>query len=64
MSALDRRAHWENIYTTKGEREVSWFQEFPALSLDLIRSTGAAAHSAIVDIGGGASRLVDGHFLI
>jgi SAM-dependent methyltransferase len=59
MSGLDRRAHWETVYTTKGEQEVSWFQEFPALSLDLIRSTGAAARSAIVDIGGGASRLVD-----
>ncbi len=59
MSDLGRRAHWENVYTTKSEQEVSWFQEFPSISLSLIRSTGATAHSAIVDIGGGASRLVD-----
>src|SRR6266568_1496779 len=59
MSDLGRRAHWDNVYTTKSEQEGSWFQEFPSISLSLIRSTGATAHSAIVDIGGGASRLVD-----
>lgn len=57
MSA--RQTHWENVYTTKGESEVSWFQESPAISLDLIRAAGATNDSAIIDIGGGASRLVD-----
>ena len=59
MNDSDRGAHWENVYRTKGEREVSWFQETPSISLELIRSAGATRHSAIVDIGGGASRLVD-----
>jgi 2-polyprenyl-3-methyl-5-hydroxy-6-metoxy-1,4-benzoquinol methylase len=59
MSDSDRGEHWENVYRTKGEREVSWFQETPSLSLELIRSAGATRHSPIVDIGGGASRLVD-----
>jgi 2-polyprenyl-3-methyl-5-hydroxy-6-metoxy-1,4-benzoquinol methylase len=59
MSDSNRGEHWENVYRTKGEREVSWFQETPALSLELIRSVGATHHSPIVDIGGGASRLVD-----
>jgi SAM-dependent methyltransferase len=59
MNDSSRGARWENIYRTKGEREVSWFQETPSTSLDLIRSTGATRHSSIVDIGGGASRLVD-----
>jgi 2-polyprenyl-3-methyl-5-hydroxy-6-metoxy-1,4-benzoquinol methylase len=59
MNDSNRGAHWENVYRTKGEREVSWFQETPSISLDLIRSAGATRHSAIVDIGGGASRLVD-----
>jgi 2-polyprenyl-3-methyl-5-hydroxy-6-metoxy-1,4-benzoquinol methylase len=59
MNDSNRGAHWENVYRTKGEREVSWFQEAPSISLDLIRSAGATRHSAIVDIGGGASRLVD-----
>src|SRR5258707_670121 len=55
----DRGAHWENVYRTKGEREVSWFQETPSISLALIQSVGATRYSAIIDIGGGASRLVD-----
>ena len=56
---MSRQAHWENVYSTRGEREVSWFQERPALSLELIRAAGATARSFVIDIGGGASRLVD-----
>lgn len=59
MGDGDRQAHWENVYTTKGENEVSWFQQSPAPSLDLIVQAGATHESAIIDIGGGASRLVD-----
>jgi SAM-dependent methyltransferase len=55
----DRQAHWEDVYTKKGENEVSWFQENPAPSLQLIAQAGATHASAIIDIGGGASRLVD-----
>jgi 2-polyprenyl-3-methyl-5-hydroxy-6-metoxy-1,4-benzoquinol methylase len=55
----DRTAHWQAVYTTKAENEVSWFQENPATSLRLIKDAGASANSAIIDIGGGASRLVD-----
>jgi len=54
-----RQAHWEKVYTSKGENEVSWFQESPAPSLALIAQVGAAPSAAIIDIGGGASRLVD-----
>jgi SAM-dependent methyltransferase len=59
VNTPDRQAHWENVYQTKGERDVSWFQETPEVSLDLIRATGACAAASIVDIGGGASRLAD-----
>jgi SAM-dependent methyltransferase len=59
MSNLSRQAHWQGVYKTKGEHDVSWFQESPAISLDLIRATGVAASASIIDIGGGASRLVD-----
>jgi SAM-dependent methyltransferase len=55
----DRRAHWENVYATKDEHAVSWFQDKPDISLSLIRATGVTATASIVDIGGGASRLVD-----
>jgi SAM-dependent methyltransferase len=59
MSDISRRTHWENVYTTKGEREVSWFQENPAPSLELMALAGVSADASIIDIGGGASRLVD-----
>ncbi len=59
MSALERRAHWDDVYTTKGEKEVSWFQESPTPSLELLALIGATVRSAVIDVGGGASRLVD-----
>ena len=54
-----KQDHWEHIYESKAENELSWFQERPVVSLDLIRATGAKPSAAIIDIGGGASRLVD-----
>jgi SAM-dependent methyltransferase len=59
MKSEGRQAHWESVYTKKGENEVSWFQENPAPSLELIAQVGATSASGIIDIGGGASRLVD-----
>ena len=59
MESESRRAHWENVYASKAENEVSWFQESPAPSLALIAGVRATPDSAIIDIGGGASRLVD-----
>lgn len=55
----ERQAHWDGVYAAKGEREVSWFQENPADSLDLIARAGLAPGASVVDIGAGASRLVD-----
>jgi SAM-dependent methyltransferase len=59
MGDVGRRAHWQNVYTTKSEREVSWFQENPAPSLELIALAGLSEGASIIDIGGGASRVVD-----
>ena len=59
MSGPERQSHWQNVYQTKGERDVSWFQETPTISLELIRATGVGPNASIVDIGGGASRLAD-----
>jgi ubiquinone/menaquinone biosynthesis C-methylase UbiE len=59
MDSTNRQAHWEKVYTAKGENEVSWFQQSPAPSFELIAQAGATQASAIIDIGGGAARLVD-----
>lgn len=55
---MDRRTHWQTVYTKKAEDEVSWFQETPAVSLGLVESV-AEPGAAVIDVGGGASRLVD-----
>lgn len=55
----DRTTHWQNVYATKGETEVSWFQASPAISLEMIRAASPDRAAAIIDVGGGASRLVD-----
>jgi SAM-dependent methyltransferase len=59
VNETGRQAHWQNVYATKAESDVSWFQENPAPSLDLIAATGISSDAAMIDVGGGASRLVD-----
>src|SRR5271166_2379326 len=59
MVATDRKEHWEQVYSTKGETGVSWYQREPRLSLELIRAVAPAAGGRIIDVGGGASLLVD-----
>ncbi|MEO3386403.1 class I SAM-dependent methyltransferase [Mesorhizobium sp. CAU 1741] len=54
-----RISHWQDVYSAKSEDEVSWFQASPEPSLTLLHLVGANSNSAIVDIGAGASRLVD-----
>jgi len=56
---LNTKAHWERIYETRTPDQVSWYQECPAISLDLIRRTGISTTGRIIDVGGGASTLVD-----
>jgi 2-polyprenyl-3-methyl-5-hydroxy-6-metoxy-1,4-benzoquinol methylase len=59
MSEHNRQAHWQRVYKERGENQVSWFQERPTISLELIEAAGLDRSSAIIEIGGGASRLVD-----
>lgn len=56
---MQSRDHWEKVYTTKATDAVSWFQPHAEVSLDLIKATGAGRDAAIIDVGGGASTLVD-----
>jgi len=55
----DQKAHWDSVYGRKRADEVSWFQREPAISLDLIRRAAPETSARIIDVGGGASRLVD-----
>jgi len=56
---MERRTHWDNIYSTKPVTGVSWFREHLEPSLELIDSLGLQPDAHIIDIGGGASTLVD-----
>lgn len=56
---MDRKAHWEQVYSTRKPHEVGWYQAYPEIPLHLIASTGMAKNEAIIDVGGGASNLVD-----
>jgi SAM-dependent methyltransferase len=51
--------HWDRVYRTKRSDAVSWFQPHLETSLALIRQTGIAEDAPILDVGGGASTLVD-----
>jgi 2-polyprenyl-3-methyl-5-hydroxy-6-metoxy-1,4-benzoquinol methylase len=52
--------HWENVYQTKDPEKVSWFRPHLETSLALVeRATGGNHSAAIIDVGGGASTLVD-----
>jgi len=53
------KQHWEQVYTTKSSNSVSWYQQRPALSLYWIERTDVAIDAGIIDVGGGASVLVD-----
>lgn len=53
------RRHWESVYRDRDPTTVSWYQENPARSLILIEETGVELDAAIIDVGGGASHLVD-----
>ena len=55
----DRKEHWESVYENKSPLEVSWFQAELVLSLRLIEETRVALDAPIIDVGGGASLLVD-----
>lgn len=56
---VDRTGHWENVYATRNAHEVSWYQASPDTSLGLIAKLGLRAIDPIIDVGGGASSLVD-----
>jgi SAM-dependent methyltransferase len=59
MMATGRKTHWEHVYSTRAETGVSWYQDEPRLSLELIGAVAPAEGGSLIDVGGGASVLVD-----
>ena len=55
----NKKAHWENVFTTKTETEVSWFQENPETSVNFVKEFDLSKNAKIIDIGGGDSYFID-----
>lgn len=55
----EEKDHWEKIYSTKSEAEVSWFQPYPTTSMEFVELFNLPLHAKIIDIGGGDSHFVD-----
>ena len=56
---MDHKDHWESVYTTRGERDLSWFEALPAMSMRMLESAGLGPDTCVIDVGGGDSHLVD-----
>jgi SAM-dependent methyltransferase len=56
---MSKRDHWNRAYTSKNVDEASWFESSPQMSLSLIQRSGIPKTASIIDVGGGASTLVD-----
>ena len=51
--------HWDKLYKTKAEDEVSWFQPYPKTSIEFLELFQLPLSAKIIDIGGGDSHFVD-----
>lgn len=54
---MDRKQHWENVYQTKTDQDVGWYQDNPETSLKLVEKYSTRKDSQIIDVGGGTSHL-------
>jgi cyclopropane fatty-acyl-phospholipid synthase-like methyltransferase len=54
-----QKTHWEKVFETKAENEVSWFQSYPGTSVEFVELFNLPLDAHIIDIGGGDSHLVD-----
>jgi trans-aconitate methyltransferase len=55
----ERASHWESVYGRNQADTVSWYQTEPVVSLELVDLLGISAEAGVIDVGGGASVLVD-----
>ena len=56
---MQRKSHWDQIYSGKAPDKVSWYQAHLRQSLRLIEHGGINRQAAVIDVGGGVSTLVD-----
>lgn len=56
---ISEQQHWDKVYSTKAEDEVSWFQSYPKTSMEFVELFDLPLDANIIDIGGGDSHFVD-----
>ncbi|AMO19707.1 class I SAM-dependent methyltransferase [Flavobacterium columnare] len=56
---MNKKAHWENVFSTKKENEVSWYEKKPETSIQSIEKLNLPKNAKIIDVGGGDSYLID-----
>ena len=56
---MENKQHWENVFSTKTQNEVSWTQVYPKTSMDYLEALQLPKTANIIDVGGGDSNLVD-----
>ncbi len=59
LPLAERAGYWDNVYDTKGEDGVSWYQAEPTVTLELLDELQVDRSASVIDIGGGASVVVD-----
>ena len=55
---LNKVLHWDHIYSSKNDNDVSWYQEYPKTSMDLINKYSINKSTSIIDIGSGRSKIL------
>jgi len=56
---MTRKRHWDGIHFEKEPRDLTWYQETPTVTMQMLELAGATPQSPLIDVGGGAARLVD-----
>lgn len=59
MNEISTRDHWQEIYSSRNDEELSWFESAPSISLDLLLAPSLTSEMPVLDVGGGSSRFVD-----
>ena len=57
---MDYKSHWEGVYANRSVNELGWYKPNPDVSLSLISEASSGRPVRVIDVGGGASMLVDG----
>jgi hypothetical protein len=50
---MQRQSHWDAVYSTRGERQLSWFEALPSVSLRMMEAAGLTPETCVLDVGGG-----------